>query len=187
MRLDRFFDQERLEGRDHQSIRRRPARPGAGLGFARRRDIEDRSSQREAPRGGGRPYDRSGERQYEHELERFEQAPPALGGTRGSWELDEGGVQFGAVSHAGRGPRGYRRSDERIREDVCDLLTEAHDVDATEIEIAVADSVVTLSGTVDTRSARRRAEDIALQVPGVADVHNRLTARTAPRRAERSL
>ena len=31
--------------------------------------------------------------------------------------------------YRGRGPKGYRRSDARIREDVCDRLTEAPDVD----------------------------------------------------------
>jgi osmotically-inducible protein OsmY len=98
-------------------------------------------------------------------------------------------VQFGSptVSHAGRGPRGYRRSDERIREDVCDLLTEVHDLDPRDIEVAVADAVVILSGSVDDRAARHRAEDLALLVPGVSDVHNRLTARRDERGAVRLL
>jgi hypothetical protein len=83
-----------------------------------------------------------------------------------------------ARSFAGRGPKGYRRSDERIREDVCEALTRDHDVDATGIEIAVADGEVTLSGTVDDRRQRRRAEDVVERIGGVRDVHNRL--RTEP-------
>jgi len=39
--------------------------------------------------------------------------------------------------HAGRGPKGYQRSDERIREDVCDRLTEHPAIDASEIEVEV--------------------------------------------------
>ena len=63
--------------------------------------------------------------------------------------------------HRGRGPKGYARSDDRIREDVSDLLGDDWLVDATEIEVAVVNSEVTLSGTVDGREQRRRAEDIA--------------------------
>lgn len=74
----------------------------------------------------------------------------------------------------GRGPRGYRRSDDRILDDVCSLLTEDADVDASEIEVSVQDGEVTLRGTVDSRMAKRWAEDIAEDVLGVVDVHNQL-------------
>jgi hypothetical protein len=74
----------------------------------------------------------------------------------------------------GRGPKGYVRSDARIREDVCDRLCDDSVVDATEIEVTVAGSEVTLSGTVDTRRERRRAEDCAERVSGVTHVQNNL-------------
>ncbi|MGH1560504.1 BON domain-containing protein [Caulobacter segnis] len=54
--------------------------------------------------------------------------------------------------HRGRGPKGYRRSDERIREDVSDRLTDDSWLDAHGVEVSVSDGDVTLSGTV--RSAR---------------------------------
>jgi len=76
--------------------------------------------------------------------------------------------------HRGRGPKGYRRSDERIREDVNDRLSDDYYLDASEIEVAVAETVVTLSGTVLTRADKRRAEDIAEDVSGVTNVENRL-------------
>ena len=41
----------------------------------------------------------------------------------------EGERPIGA--HRGRGPKGYRRSDERIREDVCERLTEDPFIDAS--------------------------------------------------------
>jgi hypothetical protein len=75
---------------------------------------------------------------------------------------------------AGRGPKGYQRSDSRIREDVCDRLTDAADVDATEIEVAVDNGEVTLSGTVRGRDQKRRSEDLAESITGVRDVHNKI-------------
>ena len=76
--------------------------------------------------------------------------------------------------HAGRGPRGYRRTDERIREDVCEFLTEDGLLDATEVDVHVEDGEVTLEGQVRSRAQKRRAEDLAEIVLGVVDVHNRL-------------
>ena len=73
----------------------------------------------------------------------------------------------------GKGPKSYRRSDERIREDVNDQLGEGY-LDASEVEVTVVDGVVTLSGTVNSRSDKRRAEDIADDVRGVKNVENRL-------------
>jgi len=78
--------------------------------------------------------------------------------------------------HAGRGPKGYQRSDERIREDVCERLTQHPEVNAEEIEIQVKNGEVTLTGTVERREEKRMAEDAAESVPGVKDVHNQLRA-----------
>ncbi|WP_063776639.1 BON domain-containing protein [Microvirga massiliensis] len=80
----------------------------------------------------------------------------------------------GSTNHRGRGPRGYTRSDDRIREDVCERLTSDPWVDASEIEVSVSDREVTLSGMVDSRDAKRRAEDCAESVSGVTHVQNNL-------------
>ncbi|MEZ0167094.1 BON domain-containing protein [Microvirga sp. TS319] len=80
----------------------------------------------------------------------------------------------GAQHHRGRGPKGYTRSDERIREDVSDRLTDDPFVDASEIEVSVSSCEVTLSGTVDSREAKHRAEDCAERVSGVRHVQNNL-------------
>jgi osmotically-inducible protein OsmY len=74
----------------------------------------------------------------------------------------------------GRGPRGYKRSDERIREDVCDRLTDDPMVDASDIEVTVSGAEVTLAGTVDSREERRRAEDLVERILGVGHVQNNL-------------
>lgn len=91
-----------------------------------------------------------------------------------NWEWE--GAQRG--THAGKGPKGYRRSDERIREDVNEALERDGDLDASEITVDVKDGEVLLEGTVSDRRAKRLAEDLAEELPGVRDVHNRL--RIAP-------
>jgi len=82
-------------------------------------------------------------------------------------------------SFRGRGPRGYRRSDERIREDVCDRLTDDHDLDASDIEVGVVAGEVTLEGTADERRLKWLAEEIAAHCSGVSEVHNHLRVRRA--------
>ena len=75
-------------------------------------------------------------------------------------------------THAGKGPKGYVRSDERIREDVCERLTRHPEVDASDIEVAVSNGEVTLSGTVSERQLKRVAEDCVEVVSGVRDITN---------------
>jgi hypothetical protein len=83
-----------------------------------------------------------------------------------------GGTQPGQFS--GRGPRGYRRGDDRIGSDVCEALTLDADIDASEIDVIVTDGVVTLIGVVDDRDTKRRAEELVDRIPGVTDVNNQL-------------
>jgi osmotically-inducible protein OsmY len=108
----------------------------------------------------------------QHESERFGTHQPF-----GSGQEHMGG-QFGRQGqggpYAGRGPKGYRRSDERIQEEICDCLTAAGNIDASEIGITVRGGEVTLEGTVPERSMKRAAEDLAEQISGVKEVTNRL-------------
>jgi osmotically-inducible protein OsmY len=76
--------------------------------------------------------------------------------------------------HRGRGPRGYRRSDDRIHEDVCECLTDDDRIDASNVQVTVKECEVTLSGTVNSREEKRRAEDLIERLSGVRDVHNML-------------
>jgi osmotically-inducible protein OsmY len=80
----------------------------------------------------------------------------------------------GTGKFRGRGPKNYRRSDERIREEINDRMTESEWLDASDIEVFVQAGEVTLSGTVDSRYAKRLAEDIADSVSGVGNVQNNL-------------
>jgi osmotically-inducible protein OsmY len=76
--------------------------------------------------------------------------------------------------HRGKGPKGYNRSDDRIKEDINDRLSDDVYVDASEIEVTVTQGEVTLTGSVNQRNEKRRAEDIAEQVSGVKNVENRI-------------
>ena len=76
--------------------------------------------------------------------------------------------------HAGRGPRGYKRSDERILEDVCDRLTSHPSIDATDIDVKISDGDVTLSGWVESRAIKHLTEAMVETVSGVREVQNHL-------------
>lgn len=91
-----------------------------------------------------------------------------------SWFGDEDAARRREEDHRGRGPADYTRSDERIREDANDRLTEDSRVDARNITVAVEGGEVTLSGTVANRDAKRRAEDCVEAVSGVKHVQNNL-------------
>ena len=86
--------------------------------------------------------------------------------------------------YTGRGPKNYRRSDQRIQEEVCDRLTSDPYVVASEIQVSVKDGEVTLEGTVFERHMKRLAEDCVETVSGVSQVHNRL--RVEPTSAQHS-
>jgi len=84
--------------------------------------------------------------------------------------------------YRGRGPRGYTRSPARIYEDLCDRLTENPFIDASDIDVTVAGTEVTLSGAVQDTIAMRQAQAIAEEVAGVSHVYNRLQLREAAER-----
>jgi len=81
------------------------------------------------------------------------------------------------VKRAFRGPKGYKRSDERIREDVNDRLAQQFDFDPSDVEVQVSGGEVTLTGTVQSRHEKFIAEEIADDVSGVSEVHNQLRVR----------
>ncbi|WP_222182668.1 BON domain-containing protein [Geminicoccus harenae] len=125
---------------------------------------EHRGPARPAGIGYGREY---GTFAYDRDYQPY-------AGTRGS----AASRQEQEGPHRGRGPRGYRRSDERIREDVSDRLTEDPSLDASDIEVNVSDGEVTLTGTVRRREDKRQAEDLADSVSGVSHVQNNLRVGT---------
>jgi len=88
---------------------------------------------------------------------------------------DAGNTYSSAASYRGKGPKNYKRSDDRIQEDVNDRLADDPHIDASDIEVAVSNGgEVILSGTVSSRMAKRHAEDLAERVSGVTNVENRI-------------
>jgi hypothetical protein len=77
-------------------------------------------------------------------------------------------------SFAGRGPQGYKRSDDRIMEDINEEMTRDHDLDASDISVEAKGGEVILKGTVSDRESKRRAEEIAESCSGVKDVQNQI-------------
>jgi osmotically-inducible protein OsmY len=84
-----------------------------------------------------------------------------------------------SVKRVFRGPKGYKRSDDRIREDVSDRLGDNEYLDCSEVEVSVSNGEVTLTGSVLSRQEKFLAEEIADDVTGVSDVHNQLRVKRA--------
>lgn len=103
----------------------------------------------------------------------------------GDWENEEAARHAAHEDYRGRGPRDYRRSDERIRDDACERLTEDWSVDATNIQVRVHDGEVVLSGTVGSREQKRRAGECVESVAGVHDILNQLRVSRDDVREER--
>jgi osmotically-inducible protein OsmY len=76
--------------------------------------------------------------------------------------------------YKGVGPKNYKRSDERVMEDVCELLSDHDQIDARNIQVRVEDGEVHLEGTVGNRRTKHLIEDALDEVYGVKEVHNNL-------------
>lgn len=99
--------------------------------------------------------------------------PYEHGGRYNRWS-DDIRSEASRENHYGKGPKGYQRSDSRIFEEACELLTESPDVDASEIEVGVHEGVITLSGEVLGRRDKRTAEDLLDNISGVRDIQNQI-------------
>lgn len=79
--------------------------------------------------------------------------------------------------HYGKGPKGYRRSDERIREEACERIARQGFIDASDVEVHVENAVIRLTGTVATRPEKRGLEHLLDRVHGVEEIVNELRLR----------
>jgi|KBSSwiStaDraftv2_1062776.scaffolds.fasta_scaffold08979_3 osmotically-inducible protein OsmY len=119
--------------------------------------------------GGNYSYGSGNYGQERDEMGRFTSG--GMSGQYGSYGSQQGRSRG---PHTGRGPKNYQRSEERIKEDVSECLENDGYLDASEIEVKVQNGIVTLSGSVDSREDKRRAEQLAEDCPGVKDVTNQL-------------
>lgn len=87
------------------------------------------------------------------------------------------GDRYGTASGGfrGRGPKGYARSDERLKEDISERLSDDPDIDASDITVEVQGGMVTLTGQVESRWIKHHVENVIDRCSGVKDIENRLT------------
>lgn len=64
--------------------------------------------------------------------------------------------------------------DLSVKEEILNTLALDPRVGATNVEVAVVDGVVTLSGAAANEEARRAAEELARDVEGVREIHNQI-------------
>jgi hypothetical protein len=96
-----------------------------------------------------------------------------------------GAILDSDISHRGKGPRGYKRSDQSIYEDVCEMLSLHPELDATEVEVELKEGIVYLRGKVHSRKSKKMAELEIEGISGVIDVQNYLTiVKTKDKQAE---
>lgn len=79
----------------------------------------------------------------------------------------------------GRGPKGYERSDERLREMICERLTDDPRIDASDVNVEVKDKVVKLTGFVSDRRSKYEIEDVVEHCGGVKDIDNQVRVRAS--------
>lgn len=95
---------------------------------------------------------------------------PNAGTTYGSYA----GPQQAPQNFYGKGPKGFKRSDERIKEDVSEMLTRHSEIDASDIEVEVNEGEVILKGETSDRRTKLLAEDLVEKCMGVKDVVNQI-------------
>jgi osmotically-inducible protein OsmY len=123
---------------------------------------------------GGDGYDQVDVRRGARDDAFRDDAVRAAYGSYGMDGQEHAGRDFGGRDYRGVGPANYTRSDERIREDLNERLTEAHDLDASGLTVEVADGVATLGGRVPQRWMKHRAEDLADGCTGVKEIRNHI-------------
>ncbi|MFA9441176.1 BON domain-containing protein [Uliginosibacterium sp. sgz301328] len=84
------------------------------------------------------------------------------------------GLERGSQARERKGPKGYTRSDDRLREDICERLTFAHHLDVSDVSVTVQDGKVTLEGTVPDRRSKHAIEDVVDESWGVREIDNRV-------------
>jgi osmotically-inducible protein OsmY len=85
---------------------------------------------------------------------------------------DENQVKAG---YRGIGPKGYKRTDAKIYEEVCEVLMQHRAIDASNVAVKVTSGLVNLSGKIDSRYSKKLAEELIDLIPGVTEIQNELS------------
>ena len=78
------------------------------------------------------------------------------------------------VPQSRKGPKNYVRSDERIRELICERLIQDLSIDASDVSIEVEDGRVSVTGSVPQRHMKHAIEDVVVSCWGVKNVDNEM-------------
>jgi osmotically-inducible protein OsmY len=103
------------------------------------------------------------------------------GGHYGQGRFAQGGSFAGTQPNQqsrgfqGVGPKGYTRSDERLKEEISERLSDDPQIDASDVSIECSNGKITLSGQVDERWMKHHIENLVDRSSGVKDIDNRLT------------
>jgi predicted transcriptional regulator len=90
--------------------------------------------------------------------------------------VDADGVLVGIVSRSDL-LQVFLRADEDLRDQIASLFAERFRIDATAVDIAVHDGIVTLTGQVERRGLITPLLDAVRAIAGVVGLHNNLTYR----------
>lgn len=77
-------------------------------------------------------------------------------------------------NYYGYGPKGYRRSDQKLKDEARLLLNQDPILDSSNINIEVFNNVIFLRGFVDSRKDKKRAEFLIEDIFGIEDIQNQL-------------
>jgi osmotically-inducible protein OsmY len=177
---------------ESQYRQRQPSGYGGGMQRAGFRGEQQRGhgefrEQRHSASSEWRPEDYSQERQgYGRQYEEQSFAQPYPAGFQREFGLSQRAAQYRSgregysttASHRGKGPKGYTRSDDRLKELICERLTDDPSIDASEISLEVTSQVVKLTGTVDDRQTKYEVEELIERCGGVKDIDNQLRVRS---------
>ena len=128
------------------------------------------SSNYQRPRGGDDLFRNND--YYTNEFDHSERKNARLGFGSANKSIEWTGYE--GTGHYGKGPKGYKRTDDRIKEDVSEALYSDPNVDASDIDVEVKDGTVILKGSVESRQIKRAAEDCVDHLSGVEDIRNEL-------------
>lgn len=181
----RYYDEDFGQQRGRRSAGR--SDQGYGYGGASRYGQGEYPGAYGGETGSG-TYGSRGQQANTWDQRNFSQAGPFWpghhpAGSVGSSSYQGANPWGGAQSHSqsiqaesmrGLGPKNYTRADERIREDVCDLLCDHPAIDASAIDVQVSEGEVTIDGMISSREQRRMVEDCVENVSGVKHVQNNL-------------
>jgi len=81
---------------------------------------------------------------------------------------------YGQTQTGRRGPKGWQRSDDRIKDDISERLYNSTHIDSSEVTVEVSSGKVTLEGSVRDRNTKHEIENLIDQCPGVKDIENRI-------------